>query len=122
MQNTRKSPLKKCIIKLAVKCAIRFENQKFDQEPQTMMEYCTKKLKKLSKSYSYPEKENEAFMKNILNVFDQIYYNGEGGRTPSSLNFGNETALCGADVKDQYENGGIFDQSSTRSKFLKTMQ
>ena len=92
---------RKCIIKLAYKCAKKFENVKFGQEPQTTNDYCTKKLKKVLKIQSFPDTENQALIKNILNAFDQMYYKEDFSSEISSI--------AGSNMKNQDEQDLVTD-------------
>ena len=76
---------RKNLIQLAEKCAKKFQDKKVDQKQMKLIEYCNKNLQKLLNIKSFPCAEVKSTMQNILNIFDQMYYNkDESLRTRSS--------------------------------------
>ena len=64
-----------CIVKLAEKCATKFETKKGDSESDKLLTYCSKKLHKLLPFNPMPNSEQSVVIKNILKVYDQMFYN-----------------------------------------------
>ena len=90
IQQLERHKKRNCIIQSADKCAVKFENAKFDQDSHMMIDYCAKKLKKQLKIKSLPDTENKAVLQNMMNVFDQMYYNTDDCKINSSSNISKE--------------------------------
>ena len=65
---------RKTIIKLAKKCADKFEDQMDLDQADKFSSFCYKKLHSLLKSTSIPNEEENILIQNIINVYDQIFF------------------------------------------------
>ena len=67
---------KQYLLKLAGKCAAKFETQKNDQlGNKSLLTYCSKKLSKYLKNQPIAKANETSSMLSVLSVYDQMFYN-----------------------------------------------
>ena len=62
------------ILKLAEKCAEKFKDGKYENGCNKFSKYCIRKLQNLLKTTHIPNKEEMKKIKDILKVYDQMFY------------------------------------------------